>query len=1025
MRAQWLALSLMAALAACNSPPPESYTRAGPPEGQAIGRNASNEACLMQRGADGALVFCGAWQQPSARVASAGPSTAASVMAIAADSPWRATIDQRLTCGAPQATTILGSAPAAVLACTRKVGGWPQVAMVALVGGAVYTADGIQPALPVIPRAIGVLSGTVSAEAAPSIAASGAEALLAGRLAAQAFSAGDVGQYEQLMAAGTRANLAESFSAAEQAYRAAMSVQQKALGKTSPERVSALLPLALQVSDQGRYAEADGLFAEADGLAPKSADPLAGPRLLHYRALHEYNRHQSAKALPLLLQAEARYAALLPPEALAARPQAETAMALGRAGAARVNNPVPNSDTLIEPAQQNALIGLIETRRYRALALRDLGRMEESEAAIRSASSLALGQNMRQPVLTARLLRTSASSAGARGDVEEASTGYELSSDAFSQALPGSRPQAATLFLHAAQLQHQGKTGAALGECRRGAALLRELKAGVAAALVQPCLAAYAAAAKGSADQALMAEMFETGQLAQGGITSQQISQSAARLAETARDPRVGAAIRARQDAGERLAELERQRDLRTRKDAPAELGLIPEGELEDRVVEARKTLADSDATLQAASPGFGQLVQEVVPAAQVQAALQPNEVFVAITLGEGSGSGKAGWVFAVRKDRIAAAPLGAGPEQVAALVKRVRAGVEPGAAGGPGTFDGQAAQALYAATLGTVAAALDGATDLVVAPAGALLSVPFGILLTGPLGDDMAHAPWLVRRMSVAHVPAAGNFVALRKIAATSRATRPWFGMGGFKPLTVAQTRRTLSAPGCAQDARLLAGLPPLPFTRPELEAARLLLGGKPSDELLDQAFTVPRVRQAALHDYRVLHFASHALLPAELACLTEPAIITSAPPGAADASGALLTSSQIAGLELDADTVILSACNSAGPQGPAGESLSGLARAFFYAGARSMLVTHWSINDQSSAYLIAETMNRARTGGMAASLRGAQLALLDQAGTGLPSTLGHPFYWGAFALIGDGTTTAGARGSAAAPANGRTAGL
>ena len=107
----------------------------------------------------------------------------------------------------------------------------------------------------------------------------------------------------------------------------------------------------------------------------------------------------------------------------------------------------------------------------------------------------------------------------------------------------------------------------------------------------------------------------------------------------------------------------------------------------------------------------------------------------------------------------------------------------------------------------------------------------------------------------------------------------------------------------------------------------------------------------------------------------------------------------------------MILSACNSAGPQGPAGESLSGLARAFFYAGARSLLATHWSINDQSTAYLVSETLKRARTEGMAQSLRGAQLAILDGAGKNLPAVIAHPFYWGAFALIGDGTVAAGQR--------------
>lgn len=994
----------LAGLVACAVPPPDAYTRAGPAQGEAVGRNAANEACTQQRGAGGASIFCGAYASPSARVADAGPADASTLAAIVAGGAWRNAIDGRLACGAPASTTILTGAPAYILQCTRRNGGWPQVAMVALVAGHAWTADGIQPALPVIPRAIGVLSGTVAPEAAANLPASGSDALLASRLAASAFSAGDVGQYELLMAAGTRANQAESFPAAEQAYRAAIAVQQKALGKDTPERAAALLPLALQVSDQGRYAEADGLFAEAARLVPATNSRLLAARLLHYRALHEYNRHQSDQALPLLQQAEAQYAALLPPEALhPRRTQSGNTLALGRSGAARVNNPIPGDDTIVDPAQQNALIGLLEARRYRALALRDLGRTTESEAAIREATELAMGQNMRQPALTARLLRTGAASAAARGDNADASSGYLLSTNAFGQALPGSRPEAATRFLRAAELQRLGRNGAALAECRAGAALLRQAKAGIDQNLVQPCLAVTVAAA--GSDQAVLAEAFEMAQLAQGGITSQQIGQSAARLAETARDPRVGAAIRARQDAGEHLADLERQRDLRGKSGAPVELGRIPPGELDDKIAEARTTLAESDATLQTASPGFGQLVQDVAPANAVQAALRPNEVFVAITLGRDGG-----WVFAVRRNLIAAAPVGASPARIAEMVRRLRTSVESGDKGVP-DFDTAAAQGLYAAALAPIAPALDGAEQLVVAPAGPLLAVPFNILLTGPAGPDLAKAPWLVRRMAVTHVPAAANFIALRKIAGTSHAAKPWLGMGGFRPITLAQARRTLTAPSCAEDAKLFAGLPALPFSKPELEIARGLMGASAGDELLDQSFTVGRVRGAPLSQYRVLHFASHALLPAELKCISEPAIITSTPAGAPDASGALLTSSAIAGLNLDADTVILSACNSAGPQGPAGESLSGLARAFFYAGARSLLATHWSINDQSTAYLISETLKRARTEGMASSLRGAQLAILDAAGTKLPAIIAHPFYWGAFALIGDGTAAAGPR--------------
>ncbi len=234
MRLPRLAFSLALLLAGCATPPPDAYLTGatGPVKGVGIGRDASNEACVQQaRGNTGSVdVFCGTWQQPSATVTRAGPGGPDALARIATEGAWRAALDTRFTCAAPQPTTVL-NAPALILSCTRRVGGWPQVALVTAIGGQTYVADGIQPALPVIPRAIGVLAGLASPEGAAALPRSGAEALLASRLAAQSFSAGDVGQYDDLILAGTRANLAESYVAAEEAYRAALALQQKALGK--------------------------------------------------------------------------------------------------------------------------------------------------------------------------------------------------------------------------------------------------------------------------------------------------------------------------------------------------------------------------------------------------------------------------------------------------------------------------------------------------------------------------------------------------------------------------------------------------------------------------------------------------------------------------------------------------------------------------------------------------------------------------------------------------------------------------
>ncbi len=1004
-----LLFALALALAACAKPPPDAYvhgasTASGTATQVAIGKNSVGEDCTEQPDSSGADVFCGTWQQPSARVRSGGAGSEAELQRLATDSPWRAGIDTRFRCEPPAATTILGGHPAQLLQCTRLVGGWAHVAMVAFVGNTIWYADGVLPAAQVMERSIGVAAGVISADAVPP--GSAADSLLASRLAARAFGSGDIGQFYQLMTAGTRANLADDPGAAEIAFRAALAVQQKALGKDSPDTAVTRMSLALQLSNEGRYAEAASQFGEAARLAPASADPTAKARLLHYRGLDELNQGHLEQALNLLTQAESAYATSVPVGALAARPRNQTL-----SGAqARLADMLPNQTILADPRAQTALLGLIETRRNRSVVLRLLGQPQEADAVLASATDLARANGLAQPILNARLFRTSGVNAAAEGNEEKALNELLRSTSAFDRSLPGSKPLADTYLLRARQLAKAGQLAAALPVCRSAVRSLASLKAGTTPVLMAPCLDAYAGEAERqpSQRQELLAEMFTAAQLAQGGITSQQIAQATARLSENRRDPKVAEAIRHRQDASTHLAELYRRRDEAAETQRAGAAARTDTADLDKQIADAQTAFADADAALQAASPNYGQLVQQVAPASDVLAALHPGEAFAAIALGEDDG-----WVFLLRNGEIAVSRIAAGIKEIAGLVRKVREGIEITETLPP--FDTADAQKLYQLTLGGVAPQLDGAKSLVVAPAGPLLSLPFEVLLTGPAdAANLANAPWLVQRFTIVHVPAPSNFVSLRRIASGSRATRPWFGFGGFHPITLAQAEHTFTGPACVESARLLATLPPLPFAQKELEAARALLGASPSDELLGQAFTADAVLKTKLKDYRILQFSTHALLPAELQCQAEPAIVTSAPANAASAAGALLPASEVVGLDLDADLVILSACNSGGPGGTsAGESLSGLARAFFYAGARSLAVTHWAVNDQVAAYLVADTLRRMRDNanlGIAGALRDAQLAMFADAGKTLPPEIAHPFFGAPFSVIGEGGERLGA---------------
>jgi CHAT domain-containing protein len=810
------------------------------------------------------------------------------------------------------------------------------------------------------------------------------------------------------MTAGTRANLADNTGAAETAFRAALALQQKLLGKNNPNTATPMMSVALELSNEGRFAEADSLFDQAARLVPGAAEAIAPARLQHYRGLDAMNQGKLDQALALLTQADALYAAQLPADALDAKPPpAVSRFSFTRSAATRSLS--PGQGLLTDPRAQSALLGLIEARRNRAVVLRVLGRNADADALLKSTSDLAAGNGLARPIVNARLYRTTALTSVAQGQDSQALAQLQQSTVAFDRALPGSKPLAETYLLRAREQLRGGHGADALPVCHNAVTALAALRAGTTPDLMAPCLDIYAAAADRQKDQAqaLLTEMFTAAQLAQGGITSQQIAQASATLAENARNPKVGEAIRVQRDLKGKLDTLYSQRDdlaQAQRQGTPSNPEIAAQAAaLDKQIDETRAKLADADAALQAASPNYGQLVQEVVTAKDVFAALHSGEAFVAIAL-----SDQDGWVFLLRNNIITVSKIAVGVPQVAGLVKRIREGIELTTAGLP-PFDIKDAMQLYKMTLGGVAPQLDGVKALVVAPSGPLLSLPFEIMLTGPADPTrLAEAPWLARQFTLAHVPSPSNFVSLRKIAGGSRATRPWFGFGDFKPVTLAQAQRSFPGATCADSAQLLSNLPVLPSAGKELGAARELLGASPADELLGLAFTAQAVLKTPLKDYRILHFATHALLPTDLRCQSEPAIVTSDPAGADDAKGALLTATQLVGLDLDAELVILSACNSGGPGGTtAGESLSGLARAFFYAGARSLLVTHWSVNDQVAAFLVADTLRRMKENtalGVSGALRDAQLAMLADAGKGLPAEIAHPFFWAPFAVIGEG---------------------
>jgi CHAT domain-containing protein len=304
-----------------------------------------------------------------------------------------------------------------------------------------------------------------------------------------------------------------------------------------------------------------------------------------------------------------------------------------------------------------------------------------------------------------------------------------------------------------------------------------------------------------------------------------------------------------------------------------------------------------------------------------------------------------------------------------------------------------------------------------IVVPDDALLAVPFGVLLTSPppAGPiELAAYPklaWLARRHAVTVLPSATALRALRQTPRARAANVEMFvgfgdpvlaGFGGQRGGPMVSTRRA------GVDA--IRSLSALPGTRDELLAIARALGAEPSHAVfLGPRATKPQLMAldatGRLARTRVLSFATHGLLAGEIG-VHQPALVLTPPAEASEQDDGLLSLDDIVQLRLgSADWVVLSACNTGAADG-SGESLSGLARAFFFAGAPTLLVSHWSVDDAATSALMTRIFERyARHPKIARAeaLRQATLALMAQA-QGPTAHFAHPFAWAPFFLVGEG---------------------
>ncbi|MGO9170350.1 MAG: CHAT domain-containing protein, partial [Rhodomicrobium sp.] len=301
-------------------------------------------------------------------------------------------------------------------------------------------------------------------------------------------------------------------------------------------------------------------------------------------------------------------------------------------------------------------------------------------------------------------------------------------------------------------------------------------------------------------------------------------------------------------------------------------------------------------------------------------------------------------------------------------------------------------------------------------------------------------HVAWLIRDHALTVLPAVSSLDALRRVARPSAAAKPMIGFGnplleGMPddpkfgkddarraklarelehcpvPQLVASNKmavrgvQALSTAGGLASVKQIRIQVPLPETAYELCAVASDVHADPDAIYLGRNATEREVKRlnatGQLAHYRIVHFATHGAFAGPIG--NEPGLILTPPKVASEEDDGYLTASEIAGLKLDADWVILSACNTAAGGAENAEALSGLARAFIYAQARALLVSHWAVKSGATVKLITGAISRLaadKTMGRAEAMRQSMLVLIK---TGTEREA-HPSYWAPFIVVGEG---------------------
>jgi CHAT domain-containing protein len=499
---------------------------------------------------------------------------------------------------------------------------------------------------------------------------------------------------------------------------------------------------------------------------------------------------------------------------------------------------------------------------------------------------------------------------------------------------------------------------------------------------------------------ATTAETFRMVQMVQGSSAGAAIAGMATRLA--AGNDALAAAIREHQDLVARRQVL-LDAMVRATSKQPAQRDAAGEAALRAEFDEVGTKTDALDARIARELPNYRAPSSNPTPlsVAGAQKMLAADEALLVYLVTD-----QATWLWVLRSDNVALRRIGIGAQALSEEVSALRSYLDPIYNLDLRPYPAFRAYTLYQEIIGPAASLLTGIHHLLIVPDGGLQSLPISALVTRALPHDPAtitdhrNVAWVARDYASTVLPSVGTLRALREYAAAGHAPKPFVGIGdpvlGKMPLPVNTISELFRGAAIAENA--VRGLPRLPETANELRVAARELGATDHDLYLGPRASEPVLRAAGLDQYRIVEFATHGLASGSLRGLAEPALVLTPPEQPTPDNNGLLTLSKIVTLKLNADLVVLSACDT-----DAGAP-SSLATGFFYAGARSVLAAKWALASRAAVALttrIFAEVGKDANIGRAEALRRAEMSMLDPAN---PPEFAHPMMWAPFVLAGEG---------------------